>query len=174
MQKLTATLCLTIVVFLGSAGVSDSADYQKGLAAFESEDYETALKEFQPLAENKGILSYLYSKKDIINAQYRLGFMYAYGKGVPKDYKIAVKWYRLAAEQEHASAQSNLGVMYSAGQGIIKDYVYAHMWGNIASSNGNKNGEKLRDIVTKEMNTSQIETAQKLARECVRKKYKGC
>jgi len=30
------------------------------------------------------------------------------------------------------------------------------------------------NIVAKRMNSNQIETAQRLARECVRKKYKGC
>ena len=35
-------------------------------------------------------------------------------------------------------------------------------------------GGKLRDIVAKEMTPSQLEKAQDLARECVRKKFKGC
>ena len=48
------------------------------------------------------------------------------------------------------------------------------MWGNLAASNGNEGGGKLRDFVAKEMTPSQLETAQKLARECVRKNYKGC
>jgi hypothetical protein len=48
------------------------------------------------------------------------------------------------------------------------------MWGNIATSNGNERGVKVRDIVATVMTPSQLETAQKLARECVRKKYKGC
>ena len=85
-----------------------------------------------------------------------------------------MKWYRLSAEQGDADAQYNLGVMYGIGQGIIQDNVYAHMWGNIASSNGNENGGKLRDFVEKKMTPSQIETAQKLARKCVLKKYKWC
>ena len=33
-------------------------------------------------------------------------------EGVPEDKAEAVRWYRLAAEQGHASAQYNLGVMY--------------------------------------------------------------
>ena len=64
--------------------------------------------------------------------------------------------------------------MYALGQGVIQDNVYAHMWGNLGASNGNENGEKLRDIVAKEMTPSQIEKAQDLARECVKKNYKGC
>ena len=83
-----------------------------------------------------------------------------------------MKWYRLAAEQGFASAQSNLGVMYAFGRGVLKDYVYAHMWGNIAASNGAV--RKVLDFVEKKMTPSQRETAQKLARECVRKEYIGC
>ena len=64
--------------------------------------------------------------------------------------------------------------MYYNGQGVIQDYVRAHMWFNIAASSGYKGAVKKRDIIAKLMNTSQIETAQKLARECVRKNYKGC
>ena len=37
---------------------------------------------------------------------------YAKGEGVPEDDRDAVKWYRLAAEQGHASAQFNRGYMY--------------------------------------------------------------
>ena len=51
MKNLTATICLTITVLLGSAGVSWSADFQKGLAAAQRGDFATALREWTPLAE---------------------------------------------------------------------------------------------------------------------------
>ena len=38
--------------------------------------------------------------------QYTLGLIYANGDGVPEDDAEAVRWYRLAAEQGHASAQN--------------------------------------------------------------------
>ena len=41
-----------------------------------------------------------------------LGLIYAMGRGVAKDQVEAVKWYRKAAEQNHAEAQYNLGVCY--------------------------------------------------------------
>ena len=37
--------------------------------------------------------------------------MYANGRGILKDYKEAVKWYRLAAEQGNAEAQINLDLL---------------------------------------------------------------
>ena len=51
MKRLTATICLTIAVLLGSAGVGWSGDFQKGVAAYESGDYATALREWEPLAK---------------------------------------------------------------------------------------------------------------------------
>ena len=116
----------------------------------------------------------LAAEQGYADAQYSVGVLYDKGQGVPKNDKTAVKWYRLAAEQGNAYAQNNLGVMYEKGQGVIQDNVYAHMWGNIAASNGSENGGKLRDLVAKGMTPAQIAEAQKLARECVRKKYKGC
>ena len=41
MKNLTATICLTIAVLLGSAGMSWSADFQKGYAAARSGDYRS-------------------------------------------------------------------------------------------------------------------------------------
>ncbi len=163
MKKLALTICLTLAVLLSGAGTSWGADFNKGLAAAESGDFATALREWKPLAE-----------KGDATAQFNLGLMYRKGEGVPQDYKTAVKWYTLAAEQGHADAQYNLGWMYHNGEGVPQDYVYAHMWGNIAASNGDEDGGELRDAVAKEMTATQIEKAQELARECVRNVYKGC
>ena len=51
MRKLTATLCLTLAVLLGSVGVSVSADLQKGITAAQRGDYATAIQEWEPLAK---------------------------------------------------------------------------------------------------------------------------
>ena len=163
MNILTTTLCLTIAVLLGSAGSSVSADFQKGLTAYSSGDYATALREWIPLAD-----------QGEASAQYNLGLLYDNGKSVLQDYKAAVKWYRLATEQGHAKAQSNLGLLYAKGKGVIQDNVFAYMWWNIAASSGDKAAISNRDIVAGKMTPAQIAAAQKLARECVRKKFKGC
>ena len=163
MKCLTATFFLSITVLLGSVGVSASADFQKGFTAYKSGDYATALREWTLLA-----------KQGDADAQFNLGVMYHEGKGVPQNDKTAVKWYRLAAEQGYADAQISLGAMYAFGTGVLKDYVYTHMWGNIAATNGNTLGAKLRNHFEKKMTPTDISTAQKLARECIRKKYKGC
>ena len=53
MRKFIGTLCLTPAVFLGSVGMSESADYQKGLTAAQNGDFATALRECTPLAEQE-------------------------------------------------------------------------------------------------------------------------
>ena len=63
--------------------------------------------------------------------------------------------------------------MYYSGQGIKIDKVYAHMWANIASSQGFENAKGLLEAFNKEMTPSQIQEAQRLAGECVKKNYKG-
>ena len=93
---------------------------------------------------------------------------------IPQDYKQAVKWYTKAAEQGDADAQYNLGLMYANGQGVPQDNVYAHMWFNLGAANGNEPASKNRDIIAKRMTTADISKAQSLARECLKKNYKGC
>ena len=52
--------------------------------------------------------------------------MYENGHGVLQNYKIAIKMYKLAAEQGLAAAQYNLGFMYANGRGVLQDDVYAN------------------------------------------------
>jgi hypothetical protein len=126
-------------------------------------DYKTALKWYRIATERGNAGSAI-----------TLGLMYNNGDGVPKDYKEAEKWFRLAAEQGNISAQFNLGKMYHFGDGVQQDFVYAHMWWSIVASSGDKDAVTLRDAVSKRMTPADISKAQDLARECVRKKYKGC
>lgn len=64
--------------------------------------------------------------------------------------------------------------MYLNGEGVTQDFFYAHMLFNLAAANGNKDAAKNRDIVAGLMSATDISAAQKLARECVAKNYKGC
>ncbi len=64
------------------------ADFQAGVDAYNDGDYDTALKEFRPLAERGKAV-----------AQWSLGIMYERGRGVPQDSVQADRWYTLAASQ---------------------------------------------------------------------------
>ncbi|MCH8041685.1 MAG: sel1 repeat family protein [Nitrospinae bacterium] len=89
-----SNLSLSIVVGLVSMLATPAlADLQAGLGAYKRSDYETALKEFRPLAEQGDV-----------SAQYNLGEMYMLGRGVPQDYTQAYVWVALAAAQGYEKA----------------------------------------------------------------------
>ena len=197
MKRIFHAIALTTVLAFGGQAVW-AQDFE-GLTTALFGDFETALREWRPLAEQGDAA-----------AQYRLGLLYAFGRGVPQDYAEAVKWYRLAAEQGNANAQIalaqsyrigegvfqdyaeavkwfrlaaeqgwsraqyNLGTMYADGEGVIQDNLYAHMWYNVSASLGDEDAKVNRDIIAGKMTPEDISKAQALARECVAKNYKDC
>ena len=125
-MKLLTSLIVGAFFMFGAVS-AHAQDFDRGLAAAQSGDFETALKEWQPLA-----------KQGNADGQYNLGLMYLNGDGVVQDYAEAVKWYRLAAAQSNMSAQNNLGVSYEYGQGVLQNNILSHMLYNIASANVSK------------------------------------
>jgi hypothetical protein len=142
------------------------ADFQAGQDAYERADYSTALKEWQPLAEQGNAvaqvaLANLYyfgegvpqdfgeavywnrlaAEQGFAFAQYNLGVLYERGQGVPQGFGEAVYWHRLAAEQGFADAQYNLGVIYGQGQGVSQDYGEAARWYRLAAEQGNSKAQ---------------------------------
>ena len=127
-------------------------------AANKRGDYATAFRLWRPLAEQGDA-----------KAQYKLGTMYAMGRGPQQDDAEAVKWWRLAAEQGDTEAQYGLGFMHYRGQGVPQDVLLAHMWFNLAAAGNNVAGNYGRDLVAERMTPDQIVEAQRLAREWMEK-----
>lgn len=76
------------------------------------------------------------AEKGYPEAQFNVGLMYQYGRGVKKDFKQAVYWYQKAAKQGEAQSQTNLGIMYDNGQGVKKDFKQAIYWYQKAAQQG--------------------------------------
>lgn len=57
-----------------------------------------------------------------------VGYMYDTGKGVRRDARDAVRWYRKAAENGSGYGMFNLGVQYRDGEGVPKDQREAARW----------------------------------------------
>jgi hypothetical protein len=70
-------------------------------------------------------------------AQYRLGALYALGKGVAKDYARAAPLLRAAAESGLAEAQFDYGVLCENGLGVPRDAKIAAAWYDKAATQGN-------------------------------------
>src|SRR5436190_19181604 len=117
---------LIIGLLLTSGGNLSAGPLEDGIAAYQRGDFATALRLFQPLAEQGDA-----------SAQSNLGMMYEQGRGVAQNYREAMRWFRLAAMQGDASAQSNLGVMYYTGQGIAQDFREAMRWYRLGAGQGN-------------------------------------
>ena len=100
MRNLTATICLTIAVLLGSMGVSASGDYQKGPTTYKSGDYATALREWTSLAEQGRVV-----------AQHSLGVMHGLGTGVIQDNVYAHMWLNIAASSGNKDARKNRDII---------------------------------------------------------------
>jgi hypothetical protein len=78
----------------------------------------------------------VHSEEGDPKSQFRLGTMYYYGTGVPKDYVEAVRWYRKSAEQGNANAQYMLAYMYHEGRGIARDDSEAARWDRKGAEQG--------------------------------------
>lgn len=170
------------------ASNSWGADFNKGQDAYSSGDYQTAIEEWQPLAEageadaqfGMGLLYangfgvslddaqalkwYLSAaEQNHADAQCSLGVMYANGWGVPQSDEEAFKWYSLAANQGITPAQIGIAKMYSGGFGATQDEVQAHMWFNVASELGDYNAKSKRDNLAARMSAEEIDKADRLA-----------
>ncbi len=84
-------LSTRVAHFLGVT-LPEGTDFEVGVEAWGRGDYESALQEFRPLAE-----------QGHAQAQVNLGIIYSQGRGVPKDFVQAYRWYTLAADQGNGS-----------------------------------------------------------------------
>ncbi|TWD60236.1 Sel1 repeat-containing protein [Zymomonas mobilis] len=66
-------------------------------------------------------------------AQFSLGYAYAFGKNLPQDYEKAAFWYRKAAEQGFAPAPCQIAVAYVSGAGVSQNYKRAADQGYVAA-----------------------------------------
>jgi TPR repeat protein len=186
------------IVLLLALGLSEpvlAGPFEDAHAAYDNQDYATALRMLRPRADQgdasaQANLGLMYANgygvpQDYVEAvkwyrlaadqgyapaQINLGTMYKLGQGVPKDDAQAVKWYRLAADQGDAWAQSNLGFMYEFGRGVPKDYALAYMWLNLAAAGApdsytREQAAKARDDLATMMAPAQIAEAQRMSRE---------
>ena len=119
----------TLVALFAFATAASNASGQDaladGMAAYRSGDYAKAVELWRPLAENGDV-----------TAQYRLGNMYADGRGVARDDKAALSWFQRAAEKGDAASQYNVGVSYASGAGTAQNDAEAAKWFHRAADQG--------------------------------------
>ena len=111
------------------------ADFAAGMAAYEAGDYAATYQAWRPLAEQGDS-----------RAQYGMGRLYRYGRGVDQNYETAVAWYTKAARQTEDGdsmrrAVYALGYMAAHGHGMAKDMAKAECLYRVSAMNGYANGQ---------------------------------
>jgi len=154
---------VALLVFAVPAGAQSLEERMKNAAgAYERKDFAAAIAVWRPLAEAGNA-----------EAETLLGAMYWSGEGVPRDHKLAARWYLRAAEKGYARAQNDLGFMYGFGEGIPPlDNVQAYKWLSLAVrnytvKNHDRLGQATKDLaaVRARMTPAQIADAERQIRD---------
>ena len=91
------------------------------------------LQPSQPQSTSSGSCAWWRDRPATPAAQCNLGMMYEHGTGVPQDHADPARWFRLAADQGHASGLFNLGVMCADGTEVPQDHAEATRWYRLAA-----------------------------------------
>jgi len=158
MSKLIALialiLCLESPIVGTTRAATDDDDFRRGLSAFNTGDYATALQVWRQLAE-----------KDEPRSQAGIGFMYHRGMGVRADDREAAAWLLRAAEHGQAEGQLMLGILFYYGLGVSQSYVQAYAWCELAETNGNGDATLCRDAALEAIPDTDREKAFRLVVE---------
>jgi TPR repeat protein len=98
---------------------------EEGVDAYRTKEYAKAAELWTTLAEQGNPV-----------AQYRLGTLYAEGKGVGQNDATAFLWMQRAATQGNADAQYGVGASYIEGLGVSKNESEAAKWFLRAANQG--------------------------------------
>jgi TPR repeat protein len=71
-----------------------------------------------------------------LHCQFALGEAYRNGQGVGRDYALALRWYRKAADRGDPAAQFQVGMIYRAGLGVSRDVNEGARWVRKAADQG--------------------------------------
>lgn len=113
-----------------SAQITLAVAYEHGLSNCK-EDQKKATYWFNKAADN-----------GVVSAQHEMGVRYFIGKGVRQNELEAIKFFKLAAEQNSSECQLNLGRIYCLGYGVPVDLRLGLSW--LARAAVNKQPESMR------------------------------
>ena len=164
------------------------ADFKSGGDAYKRGDYETAAREFLPLAKNGDhramyALGSMYSVGNGVpqdlkeafkwfqkaarygrpDAEYKIGLMYANGLGVEQNDRRALNWLGKSAKKGFTSAQYQIGLMYMAGRGVQQNYIKAYAWSDLAYSQGFEKAAASLTTCRENLTPEQLQEAQAMS-----------
>ena len=130
MSSKTADSCrwlargIAIALSLAFGTFALAGPLEDGQAAWNEGHFAKAMEILRPLADAGNPA-----------AQYRVGWMYDTGQGVPEDIAEADKWFKAAAETGHSDAMFSLCQDFALGGGNVqKDSLNAYVWCDLAAA----------------------------------------
>lgn len=129
---------LAMVIFLLFLSPPLQADYQTGLEAYQHGNFQTAITEWQKVAESPPDTTDPATRAETL---YAIGMLFWLGQGVQQDTTESASWLKLAAELNHPGAQTKLGFLYSTGQGTKQSNFEALKWWQMAANQGDADAQ---------------------------------
>lgn len=155
-------LALAFTFFSLTATPAD-AGFRDGMDAYEAGDFETAVAQWRPLAEQGDPW-----------ALYRLGRAYRHAEGVPRDYARALVLMKRAAAQTanvdvYRRAVYALAYMTEYGHGVAPDLEKAECLYRVSAENGYANGQYALYLILLDkpdfLNPEAVDWAERAARQ---------
>ena len=143
---------LVVAILVGALSAAARAEtFYQGLQAYNVGDYGRAADIWGPLAAgNDG------------NAQSGLGLLYYKGLGVGQDWRQALKWFGLAANNGVVQAQMFLSLMLWHGHGVPRSPVWAYMWCDLVVTAGLEGAIEWRHQIEATLSDHEIAEARRL------------
>jgi TPR repeat protein len=130
--RLNPELILSLLVLV--SGDLWGSDFEDAMDALVSGEHHEAYRGFKHLA-----------KRDHVDAQYELGMLYLFGKGVEHNTAQGISWLKQAAENGSYGAANELGQIYLSGKGVTIDETEAIKWLELATKIAEQNAGEAED-----------------------------
>jgi TPR repeat protein len=93
------------------------------------------------------------------NMQFIMGGVCFQGKGLEKDHRQAIMWFRKAAGQDQPNAQCLIGLMHATGEYLEKDLMLAYKWMSRAVLGGHWKARSYTSWIESMMAADQVQLA---------------
>ncbi|MES9992086.1 MAG: tetratricopeptide repeat protein [Candidatus Thiodiazotropha sp.] len=131
MIKFQPVLILLLLFFVGNL---PAADFDEAMESLANGEHREAYRGFKRLA-----------KHDHVEAQFQLGMLYLFGKGVEEDATQGIAWLKEAASNGSYLAANELGQIYLSGRGVDVNEQEAVKWLELATMIAEQNEGEAED-----------------------------